>query len=170
MAASFVSSLLDKLKSPHRSVQRHAVRAIFESLRSYSSQGAFGHHHHHHHLLLHSPAGKQALSDCLLLSTRSAPALDEAIAQLCYLAVGQKSASSADNEDDGEPLLALFHLQALLECSPPEAVPSIVRCIAFVCRFLLAKRWSVLQGLLSHELHPLIKVSFSKNTNFKDRS
>ena len=162
MAAAFVS-LLDKLKSPHRSVQRHAVRAIFESLRSYSSQGTSG----HSHLLLHSPAGKQALSDCLLLSSRTAPALDEAISQLCYLAIGQKSPSSAYDDDDGEPLVALFHLQALLECSPPEAVPSIVRCIAFVCRFLLAKRWSVLQGLLSHELHPLIKVSFSKNTNFK---
>ena len=159
--ASF-AVLLDKLKSPHRSVQRHAVRTIFESLRSPTPQVSSA---PHPPIVLHSPAGKQALSDCLLLAARSPPALDEAISQLYELAVGRKSDPlSLDCDGDGEPLLALAHLQALLECSPSEFVPAIVRCIASVCRFLLSKQWSVLQGLLSYELHPLVKVSFMKNT------
>jgi hypothetical protein len=166
MAAASFAPLLEKLKSPHRSAQRHAVRSIFEALRSPSAASSSS-SSSARPLVLHSPAGKQALSDCLILASRSPPALDEAILQLYELAIGKNPALRSldgDNDGDGEPTLALAHLQALLECSPSEFVPAIVRCIASVCRFLLAERDPVLQGLLSYELHPLVKVSFMEST------
>lgn len=140
MASSSFGVLLDKLRVPHPTVQRYAVRSIFDTLKVGPP-----------HLGLQSQAGQQALSECLLLASRCLPALDEAVSQLCDLL-----------QQGEEAPLVLAHLQAALECAPAEAVPMIVRSIGFVCRHLLSNHSSILQGFQAYELHPFVKAFTSR--------
>eukprot|EP00250_Pteridium_aquilinum_P007071 c16865_g1_i1 orf=198-5741(-) len=137
--------LLSKLKDPHPTVQRYAVRSIFEAVKEQAD----------------GKKAQQALVDCMLQASRSLPALDEALSQLCALVVS--SQEQGREQEEALTILVLTLLQAALECVPSQAVPSVIRSIGFVCRHLLRTDSHTLLSFQAYELHPFVKA-------FKSRS
>ncbi|MCO5566912.1 hypothetical protein L7F22_020596 [Adiantum nelumboides] len=137
MESSSMGVLLSKLKDPHPTVQRYAVRSIFEALKVQISKKV-----EHEY--------SQVLLECMLQASRSLPALDEALSQLCVLVV--------DDRDGTLSGLILTYLQATLEGASAQAVPSVVRIIGLICRRLLSTHSHFLRSLQTFELHPFVKV------------
>ncbi|KAF3786721.1 RST1 protein [Nymphaea thermarum] len=129
---------LDRLRSGEPSMQRHAVAALFEKLRSAPP-----------HLGLSSDAGKEAIGRCLL--STSASVADQAVRELCLLVKNGRM----------DPHLAFQELLAALEGCPPRFVSVFVKGIGFLCR--LAFRSGPWWRDDSPETHPFIKVLSCRN-------
>ncbi|KAI5062948.1 hypothetical protein GOP47_0021495 [Adiantum capillus-veneris] len=141
METSTMGMLLSKLKDPHPTVQRYAVRSIFEELKI-----QIGKKSAHEY--------SQTLLECMLQASRSVPALDEALSQLCVLVL--------DDHDGALSRLILTHLQATLESAPAQAVPSVVRSIGFICRRFLSTHSHTVINFQTYELHPFVKAFRSR--------
>ncbi|CAN6446135.1 unnamed protein product [Victoria cruziana] len=129
---------LDRLRFGEPSMQRYAVAALFEKLRSAPP-----------HVGLSSDAGKEAIGRCLLSSYASVA--DQAVRELCLLVKGGRM----------DAHLAFQELLAALEGCPPRFVSVFVKGIGFLCR--LALRSGPWWRDDSPETHPFVKVLSCRN-------
>ncbi|CAM6087222.1 unnamed protein product [Calypogeia fissa] len=110
------SSFVEKLQLPHPLVQRFAVNAIFERLKSGPAHTKWG-----------SPVGHEALARCLTSS--NAAVIDQTVKEMC-----NACAEGLVSVERG-----LQDLQAALDAVNPESVASVVNGIGFLCRIFLQK-------------------------------
>eukprot|EP01018_Ginkgo_biloba_P009771 Gb_07737 [translate_table: standard] len=134
------ASLLERLETPQAAMQRFAVIAIFDKLKSAPS-----------HLSLQSEAGREALFYCLHSS--HAAVVDQAVRQLCSLV----------QEGFMAPPQAFQELQAAMDASPPHSVETITKAIGFLSRLLYKNRSPHISTIFSSpEHHPFVKVFVSR--------
>ncbi|CAM6092764.1 unnamed protein product [Calypogeia fissa] len=110
------SSFVEKLQLPHPLVQRFAVNAIFERLKSGPA-----------HTKWESPVGQEALARCLTSS--NAAVIDQTVKEMC-----NACAEGLVSVERG-----LQDLQAALDAVNSESVASVVNGIGFLCRIFLQK-------------------------------
>ncbi|BFI25408.1 hypothetical protein MPTK2_1g20850 [Marchantia polymorpha subsp. ruderalis] len=134
------SSFYEKLQLPHPLVQRFAVNAIFQRLKSGPA-----------HSNLNSPIGQEAFSRCLN-STQPA-VIDQTVKEICSLC--REGKISVER--------GLQELQSALESVNAESVGGMVNGIGFLCRLYIQnveERTNFLGktgDLLGVGYHPLVK-------------
>lgn len=139
-SSSSYASLMERLDAPQPAMQRFAVMAVFEKLKSAPP-----------HLGLKSREGEDALSRCLQSSL--AAVTDQGVRELCSLL----------EEGHMEPPQAFQHLHAALDAAPPHSVQTFVKAIGFLSRFLYKHHSTHISTTFSSpEQHPFLKVFVSR--------
>uniref|UniRef100_A0A1D1Z387 Uncharacterized protein KIAA1797 n=1 Tax=Anthurium amnicola TaxID=1678845 RepID=A0A1D1Z387_9ARAE len=141
MDTSPYGALLEKTRLPQPALQRYAVTAVFQKLRSAPP-----------HAGVDSGTGRDAVSFCL--SSRSPAVVDQAVRELCLLV----TAGGVKLE------FALVELQSALEGCGSLFVALFVKGIGFLCRFGFRRdlSWGC-SHVQSPELHPFVKVLSSRH-------
>ncbi|XAR51899.1 hypothetical protein NMG60_11006692 [Bertholletia excelsa] len=128
------SSLLERTRAPHPSLQRFAVISIFEKLRSAPAQ-----------LDSDSGPGSDAITQCL--RSASPAVVDQSVRELCRLVKDSKF----------DLARGLLEFQSALEGCDSRFVDVFVKGIGFLTRYGFHKNNRSLRSC-SFETHPFVKV------------
>lgn len=133
------SSLLDRTRAPHLSLQKFAVISIFEKLRSSPPP-----------LNPDSDPGRDAVTQCL--RSASPAVVDQSVRELCRLVKDSKLDLSR----------ALLELQSVLEGCESRFVDVFVKGLGFLVRYGFRQDSSSFR-FPSAETHPFVKVRLESN-------